>query len=107
MPRGTASEIGSKTVNRNGYEQVKTEDGWVGTHVLMMESTLGRKLKGSERVRFIDGDRSNLVIGNLEIYYLKSGSTRRKLAAVKDRIRELQAERDYLEAILDDIETTN
>lgn len=96
MPRGKASEVGDRTVNQNGYEQIKTEDGWVGTHVHLMQKHLGRILAKHERVRFKDGDRTNLHIDNLEIYVLRSGSLQRKLAKVEANIQELEAERDWI-----------
>jgi hypothetical protein len=96
MPRGRASEVGDKTVNQNGYEQTKTEDGWVGTHILVMEESLGRRLGKHERVRFKDGDRTNFKLDNLELYVLKQGSLHRRLAVVEANIRELEAERDNI-----------
>jgi hypothetical protein len=107
MPRGSASDIGTKTVNKNGYEQTKTEDGWVGSHILIMEAFLGRKLNASERVRFLDGDRSNLTLENLEVVYPQTGSLRRKLAALDERIRELQAQRDYYQQQMDSAEAVS
>lgn len=107
MPRGQASDVGAKTVNKNGYEQIKTKDGWIGTHVFLMEEKLGRRLGSGERVRFIDGDRTNLCIDNLEVYYLKSGSLRRQLSSLDERIRELQAQRAYVQAQLDKTEASS
>lgn len=94
MPRGRASEIGDRTTNQNGYEQIKTEDGWIGLHVHVMQEHLGRKLGKSERVRFIDGDRKNCSLSNLEVFVLKSGSLQRRLAVVEENIREAMQERD-------------
>jgi len=102
MARGQPAEIGTKTVNQNGYEQTKTEDGWVGTHVLIMEEHLKRKLTKYERVKFVDGDRKNLTLSNLELYIIKTGSTRKRIAHLTARIAELQAELDYHQKILDE-----
>lgn len=107
MPRGSASELGTKTINQNGYEQTKTEDGWIGTHVLMMQEHLGRKLTANERVRFRDGDRRNLSFDNLELSYLRTGNYRRQLAALDERIRELQAQRAFIQEQLDNIEAAS
>lgn len=102
MPRGKASEIGDRTVNANGYEQIKTEEGWIGLHVHVMQEHLGRQLSKTERVRFKDGDRTNFALDNLEIYILKGGSAQRRLAVVEDKIRELLAEKENLERFLKD-----
>lgn len=102
MPRGQPSEIGSKTINQNGYEQTKTEDGWIGSHILIMEEHLKRKLTKFERVKFIDGDRKNLTLENLELFIIKTGSTRKKIAQLEARIAELQAELEYHQKLLNE-----
>ncbi len=67
MPRGQQSPVGTVTVNANGYSQTKTEAGWVGTHTLVLEKKLGRKLAPGERAVFKDGDRGNLDPSNIEL----------------------------------------
>ena len=101
MPRGQASEVGDKTVNVNGYEQTKTADrGWVATHILVMEESLGRQLQPGEYVSFTGGTpRVPVELKNLELR--KRGdhrkSNRARIAQVKTRIEELQAELAILE----------
>lgn len=93
MPRGQASKAGDRTVNRNGYDHTKTDDrGWVGTHVLIMEEHLGRRLGASERVRFKTQDIGNLHLDNLEVYVVGTSSLRRQEAALEERIREMTAQ---------------
>lgn len=98
MPKGTASPVGTETVNQNGYRQRKTEDrGWVAVHVLLMEQKLGRKLEPNEFVKFKDGKRSNLDPRNLELRVRGDAkSPQARLAAVEARIEELQAEAESL-----------
>jgi HNH endonuclease len=98
MPKGTASPVGTETINQNGYRQRKTEDrGWVAVHVLLMEEKLGRRLAPNEFVKFVDGRRSNLDPSNLELRVRGDAkSPQARLAAVEARIEELQAEAEEL-----------
>jgi hypothetical protein len=98
MPRGQAAEVGSTFVNKNGYEHTKTEDrGFIGTHILKMEEFLGRRLEKGEFVKFIDGDRSNLDLSNLELRTRGDRkSPQARLAELEARIEDLQAEADEL-----------
>jgi hypothetical protein len=101
MPRGQASQVGDKTVNINGYEQTKTADrGWVASHVLVMEESLGRQLEPGEYVSFKTGTpRVPVELANLELR--KRGdhrkSNRARIAQILARIEELQAELKHLQ----------
>jgi hypothetical protein len=100
MPRGQSSPLGSRTVNQNGYAQIKTEDGWVPEHVINMEKHLGRKLGKGEKVRFKDGDRSNTSIENLELTLTNYGTTAKRIAQLRAKLEDIQAELRYHEEIL-------
>ena len=94
MPRGVSSPVGTETTNANGYTQVKTVDGWIGKHTLILEERLGRKLKPGESARFKDGDRSNLSDENIVL--AEHTSTK----SIKAKIAKFQAEiEDRLAAI--------
>lgn len=98
MPRGRAAEVGTETVNANGYTQVKTEDrGWVGKHTLILEEKLGRKLRPGERAYFRDGDKSNLHPDNIV------HSETRSKKSIKARIAKLQAEIEDRQALISDL----
>jgi hypothetical protein len=98
MPRGQQAEVGTRTKNKNGYWQTKTEDrGWMADHILLMEAHIGRRLRPNEFVKFKSEDRGNLDLGNLELRTrgdAKSAAAR--LAAIEVRIEELQAEAEEL-----------
>jgi hypothetical protein len=97
MPRGIRAEIGDKNVNPNGYEYTKTATGWIGTHVLIMEKFLGRKLEPGEYVTFKNGHEPPITIGMLELR--KRGDKRtpeHRLAEIDARIEELQLERESI-----------
>lgn len=97
MPRGSAAVVGDTFVNQNGYHHTKTEEGWKATHVLKMEEKLGRPLAPNEFVKFIDNDRTNLDIDNLELRTRGDRkSPQARLAQLESRIEELQAEADAL-----------
>ena len=93
MARGKRSQVGDKTVNKNGYEYTKTETGWDGTHTLVMEEVLGRQLLPGEYVAFINGHTPPITIDMIELR--KHGDKRSKaarIAVIETRIEELQAE---------------
>ena len=92
MARGKNAELGAERVSQNGYTYIKTEDGWMLKHHVIAEKKLGRKIRADERVRFVDGKKSNLDPKNVEIVTRASGSLRRRKAALEVRIEELQAE---------------
>jgi hypothetical protein len=98
MPRGRPSKVGDVTVNANGYSQTKTETGWVGTHQLVLEEKLGRKLLPGERAIFIDGDRTNLHPDNIDLN--KSSVSQ----SIKAKIAKLQSEIEDRQALIKDLE---
>lgn len=97
MPRGQAASEGDTRLAPNGYHYTRTATEWRLTHHIIMEKTLGRKLKEDERVIFVDGKRSNLDPDNIEVREKGTGSLRRRLAVIEARIAELQAEKDDIE----------
>ncbi len=93
MARGTKSEIGDTRVAPNGYHYTRTESGWELTHRLTAERKLGRPLEYNERVRFVDGDRSNYgVPDNLEVYQVRQASVEKRRARLEAKIDELQGQ---------------
>lgn len=49
------------------YKRLRTKDGLIDEHRLVMQNHLGRKLSSDEIVHHIDGNKSNNSISNLEI----------------------------------------
>lgn len=97
MPRGEKSPVGTVIVNVNGYSQTKTEEGWKGTHIIILEEKLGRKLRSGERAKFVDGDKSNLSPDNI---VLADPANARSITA---KIAKLQAEVDDRVARIKDL----
>lgn len=94
MTRGQKANVGDTSINANGYHNTRVEEGWRLTHHIIMEETLGRKLRPNERVVFKDGKRDNLDPSNIVVSTSARGSLRRKKAQLEERIRELQAQLD-------------
>jgi hypothetical protein len=86
--------IGETKVSPNGYHYTYTQKGWGLTSRLMMQEHLGRELTPNERVYFVDGDKNNLKIDNLQIKITKSLDDR--LEYLNTQIRRLTEERDEL-----------
>jgi len=97
LTRGRVSTIGATRVSPNGYHYTRTEKGWVTTHTIVAEERLGRPLEKNERVKFKDGDRTNLSPDNLIVYIVQERSKNRKIAQLKARIADLQAQLEELE----------
>lgn len=83
--------MGDKRTSRNGYEYTRTERGWELSHRIIARQELGREIGSNERVRFVDGDRTNLSPENLAVYEVKTKTNGRKIA-------ELEAKRDDIDA---------
>lgn len=98
MARGRNAPIGSERTSPNGYQYVKCKEGWVLKHKLVVEEHLGRKLEENERIRFIDGDRTNLDPENLKVYTVRDKSPKARIAEIDAKIDELMTERKELEA---------
>ena len=96
MARGNKLEVGSETVNADGYTYTKTEKGWRLKHHIIAEKKLARALKTSERVYFIDGDRSNLVSDNIAIARKGSSSRARRIEALRQAIDDKMVELEEL-----------
>lgn len=97
MPKGTLSPDGSERTSQNGYHYTKRNGSWVLTHRLVIEAKLGRELRGNERIRFKDGDRTNRDPSNLVVYTVKDRSPAARRAEIEAKIEELQAELDSLQ----------
>ena len=95
MPRGKPSPVGSVIINANGYSQTKTEEGWKGTHVVVLEEKLGRKLRANEKATFKDGNKTNLDPDNIVL--TETGGAK----SIKGKIAKLQAEVDDRVALIE------
>src|SRR4051812_28467979 len=96
MPRGSAAAVGTERVSQNGYRYVKEPQGWKLVHQVVAERTLGRALLPNERVKFKDGDRTNLDPDNILVYTSRERSKASRIAELEAKIEELQAELDEL-----------
>lgn len=97
MPRGAEAPIGSERVAQNGYRYRKLDSGWELVSRILMAEKLKRPLREDEYVAFIDGDKTNIVIENLEVKIRGKASLRKRLAQVEARLVELNALRDELQ----------
>jgi hypothetical protein len=96
MSRGKPSKVGDTKVSPNGYHYTRIETGWELTGRVIGAQMLGRALKSTERVRFIDGNQLNLDPTNIEVREVKT-TTGAKKARLEARIEELQAQLEELE----------
>lgn len=92
MSRGRKAGVGDTRVARNGYHYTRTEEGWESTHRLVLREELGRPVGSDERVRFLDGDRTNLDPENLEVYKVREASTHTKIARLEVKKDEIMSE---------------
>ena len=108
-------EVGEVVVAQNGYSYtyIKGPDDKpkrILTHWLVAEEKYGRPKAADERVVFKDGNRRNLKPENIE-YALGGGKSRRvllrKKIGLQDRMRELQAQLDDLEAEIKELDNGN
>ena len=65
------SEIGTERITKDGYIQVKIQDGkgnrnWIEKHRLVYESAFGKVPKG-QKIIFLDGDKTNCSLDNLQV----------------------------------------
>lgn len=104
MSRGEPVPVGTETPTPQGYTLVKTEDGWKLKHKVVIEEKLGRPVKSTERVYFIDNDRTNCHPDNLEVRAISPKSTARleaRLQHIEEQAQEIRREleeRNELEA---------
>jgi hypothetical protein len=98
MVRGRTANVGATRVSPNGYHYTKTKSrGWIATHRLVVERHIDRRIRPGERIRFLDGDKENRSIDNLELYQTKKPTTASRQARLEAKIEELQAELEELE----------
>lgn len=96
--KGKMSDSGDTRISPNGYHYTRVKGGWELTHRLMYEKhVLKRKLVDGEQVRFRDRDRTNLKLENLYLHQVVKGTTGKRIAILKARIEELQAQLKELE----------
>ncbi len=88
--------MGDTRTSRNGYQYTRTEIGWELSHRLVVERELGIKIRPNERVRFSDGDRTNLSPENLVVYEVKAKTNDKRIA-------ELEAKRDEIDAQIEEL----
>ncbi len=106
MGRGQTAEVGATRTAPNGYHYTKTaEHGWRLTHHITAEKMLERPLKEDEIVKFRDKKfrREPYNTEGIVVIKKKTTSLRRRRAAIEDRIRELQAELEYIDKQLKDM----
>ncbi len=97
MSRGTPARVGDKRTAPNGYEYIKTTNGWVTMGRYIAGQKLGRHLRPNERIKYLDGDHSNNDPANIEVYVVKQSNPKRKLAR-------LEAQRDEINAQIEELE---
>jgi hypothetical protein len=95
MARGKAAPEGSTYVSQNGYHYTKRNGRFTATHVLIaQDKLLGRPIQPHERIRFKDGDKTNLDPNNLEVTIKGTSSLKTQKARLEARIQEFQAQLD-------------
>ena len=92
MARGRKAHIGDTRIAPNGYHYTRTDGGWESTHRLVCAERLGRSVNSNERVRFLDGDRTNLNPENLEVYTIKQGSSHSRIARLEAKKDDIMSE---------------
>jgi hypothetical protein len=102
MPK--ARQDGEENVSQNGYRYRRVSGKWILVHKLVAEERLGRQLRANEGAYFVDGDRTNFDPDNIGVRVKGGGKLRSRLAAVEERIRELEAERTSILKDLGEVE---
>jgi hypothetical protein len=102
VSRGQTSPVGTERLASNGYRYIKVaERGWMLKHWLIWEEANGRQVKKEEeQIRFLDGDRNNLVPSNLVSIPKGTATLRKRIAQVQAQIEERQAYLEYLQSEL-------
>ncbi len=75
------------------------------THRVLVEKDMDRELHENERIKFVDGDRTNLDLSNLEVYQVRQKTRQQRMSRLESKIEELQIELEELQA-LDNLENT-
>lgn len=106
MARGKLEANGTTRVAKNGYHYTKVEErGWVLTHWLTIEATLGRRIEPErESVRFANGYNKENYDNPKAIVVVpkKSSSLRKRRATLEERVREMQAEIEQINRQLEE-----
>jgi hypothetical protein len=97
MAKGRKAPNGSTYVSQNGYHYTKVDGKFVLTHRLIVEKELGRPLYETERIRFKDGDRTNLDPDNLKVVVKGKTSLHTQRARLVARRDELQGQIDEID----------
>lgn len=99
MPRGKASPVGTERTAQNGYIYVRVaERGWVLKHWLIAEGVLGRLIDSNvESVKFLDGNKNNFDVHNLQVTPKVNKSLRARIAALEAKISDLREKKILLE----------
>lgn len=96
MTRGREASLGDESLV-NGYIYVNIgPKKWKPKHRLIMEQHLGRQLTVDEYIRFKDGDRLNLDLGNLKLVQKKRPASDRK-RQLEERLDKLRTEMDIIQ----------
>ena len=67
--RGRPRNPDGVKITAKGYRIVRQDDGeWIGEHILVMEATLGRKLRKGETVKHRNEDKLDNTPENLELW---------------------------------------
>lgn len=96
--RGETFPVGAVRVAQNGYQYVKTKEGWRLKHHIIAEEKYERTIDTKiETVRFKDRDRTNFDPDNIVVEPKKGITGAAKKARLQARIEELQAQLEELE----------
>lgn len=86
----------------NGYVSVKQHDGtWKYKHHIIAEEKLGRPLGDNELVKFVDGDRTNFNLNNIDIRWKAPTKQYRRRAHLRRQIIKVRGTLDDLERQLE------
>lgn len=101
MPKGELDVMGTERVRQNGYTEVKTPQGWRYKHHLVAEEKLGRKLLSTERVLFVDKDKTNFDPDNLEV--VTSNAKKNKISLLQNRLDKVESEVSSIKSALSEL----